>query len=675
MPASITQANRTISIDTPLGQDVLILRAFTGTEAVSQLFRFQIDLVSDDAEIDYDAIIGRNVTIAVRLEDESTRRYFNGHVSRFTQLPSEGRLARYQAVVEPWLWFLTRTSDCKIFQKKSVPDIVQEIFRTFGFQNFELQLNRSYTPWEYCVQYRETAFNFISRLLEQEGIFFFFRHEQGRHTLILADTPSAHKPCPDQPDARYHLVGGGGYAPGDDTVSSWRMEQEIRPGKYALSDFNFETPRDSLLSSLASKIDQGGNSRYEIYDYPGEFANRREADETVKLRMEEEEACHTTITGESSCRGFCSGFRFNLTGHPRSDQNGGYVLTSVTHSANTGSLLSESDGEGARYSNNFTAMPANAPLRPARITPKPMVQGPQTAIVVGPAGEEIFTDKYGRVKVQFHWDRYGKRDENSSCWVRVSHPWAGKGWGAVSIPRIGQEVVVDFLEGDPDQPLITGRVYNAEQMPPYGLPSGAVVSGIKTNSTKGGGGYNEMSMDDTKGKEKITIHAQYDMGTTVEHDDTQTVHNNRTIGVDGTHTETIKKDTTIKITEGNLVHDVEKGTATYHVKDAVTENFDNTQTTTVKKAVEIWSTDATILVDAKTSIELHTGSSRMVMKSDGSIRIDGKNIEIIGTQEVKLGVGTQTITLNNQEVASAGAGIKATAVGVHEISGALVKIN
>jgi len=675
MPASITQANRTISIDTPLGQDVLILRAFTGTEAVSQLFHFQLDLVSDDAEIDYNAIIGRNVTIAVRLEDESTRRYFNGHVSRFTQLPSEGRLARYQAAVEPWLWFLTRTSDCKIFQKKSVPDIVQEIFRTFGFQNFELQLNRSYTPWEYCVQYRETAFNFISRLLEQEGIFFFFRHEQGRHTLILADSSSAHKPCPDQPEARYHLVVGGGYTPEDDTVSSWRMEQEMRPGKYALSDFNFETPRDSLLSTLASKIDQGGNSRFEIYDYPGEFANRREGDDTVKLRMEEEEACHTTITGESSCRGFCSGFRFNLTGHPRSDQNGSYVLTSVTHSANTGSLLSESDGEGARYSNNFTAMPASSPLRPARVTPKPMVQGPQTAIVVGPAGEEIFTDKYGRVKVQFHWDRYGKRDENSSCWVRVSHPWAGKGWGAVSIPRIGQEVVVDFLEGDPDQPLITGRVYNAEQMPPYGLPSGAVVSGIKTNSTKGGGGYNEMSMDDTKGKEKITIHAQYDMGTTVEHDDTQTVHNNRTIGVDGTHTETIKKDTTIKITEGNLVHDVEKGTAAYHVKGAVTENFDNTQTTTVKNAVEIWSTDATILVDAKTSIELHTGSSRMVMKSDGSIRIDGKNIEIIGTQEVKLGVGTQTVTLNNQEVASAGAGIKAAAIGVHEISGALVKIN
>ncbi len=361
MPASITQANRTISIDTPLGQDVLILRAFTGTEAVSQLFHFQLDLVSDDAEIDYNAIIGRNVTIAVRLEDESTRRYFNGHVSRFTQLPSEGRLARYQAAVEPWLWFLTRTSDCKIFQKKSVPDIVQEIFRTFGFQNFELQLNRSYTPWEYCVQYRETAFNFISRLLEQEGIFFFFRHEQGRHTLILADSSSAHKPCPDQPEARYHLVVGGGYTPEDDTVSSWRMEQEMRPGKYALSDFNFETPRDSLLSTLASKIDQGGNSRFEIYDYPGEFANRREGDDTVKLRMEEEEACHTTITGESSCRGFCSGFRFNLTGHPRSDQNGSYVLTSVTHSANTGSLLSESDGEGARYSNNFT------PCRRARL--------------------------------------------------------------------------------------------------------------------------------------------------------------------------------------------------------------------------------------------------------------------------------------------------------------------
>jgi type VI secretion system secreted protein VgrG len=308
------------------------------------------------------------------------------------------------------------------------------------------------------------------------------------------------------------------------------------------------------------------------------------------------------------------------------------------------------------------------------VTPRPTVQGPQTAIVVGKAGEEIWTDKYGRVKVQFHWDREGKRDENSSCWIRVSHPWAGKGWGSVSIPRIGQEVIVDFLEGDPDQPIITGRVYNAEQMPPYTLPTGGVVSGLKSNSTKGGGGYNEMSMDDTKGKEKITIHGQYDMSTTVEHDDSQTIHTNRTITVDGTHAETIKKDTTIKITEGKYDHDVVANTAKYHVKGALTEIYEDTQTTTVTKTIKI-DGKANILIQAADEIKLQVGAHFISINKDGQITISSKKILATAGNEAKMGVGNQNVTCDQQKVATTGAAINSSAVGMHEITGALVKIN
>ena len=297
-----------------------------------------------------------------------------------------------------------------------------------------------------------------------------------------------------------------------------------------------------------------------------------------------------------------------------------------TASVGDGYDTSTAAGEEAHYTNRFACMPYDVPYRPRRLTPKPIVQGPQTATVVGKAGEEIWTDQYGRVKVQFHWDREGQRDENSSCWIRVSHPWAGKGWGSVSIPRIGQEVIIDFLEGDPDQPIITGRVYNAEQMPPYGLPGAGMVSGLKSNTTPGGGGYNEMSMDDTKGKEKITIHGQYDMGTTVQHDQTNTVNN--------TFTETIKSDATIKITEGKYSHDVEANTADYHVKGALTEKYDTTQDTTVQGDITIKSTAGVIYIQAATKIELQTGASKLSMANDGTISLEGVNITVSGAGSV-----------------------------------------
>jgi type VI secretion system secreted protein VgrG len=541
MPDTFTQKGRLIAVDTPLGADRLLLRSFSGSEAVSQLFHFQLDLASEDFEVDFDKIVGQKVTVRLLLADQSTQRSFSGYISRFTQLPGEGRLAHYQAEMVPWLWFLTRTTDCRIFQNKPVPEIVQTIFQDFGFKDFELQLQGSYDPWENCVQYRETACSFVMRLLEQEGIFFFFRHEKDKHVLVLADSLTAHKPCPHQSAVRYETVAGPGYDTSEDVVLRWRRHEELRPGKYALAEYNFETPNTDLAGTVESRIDQGGNRRYEVFDYPGEYEKRDHAESIVKTRMEEQELPHAVIRGEGNCRSFASGFRFELSEHHRRGWNGQHMLVSVTHSAHSGSFYSDS-AEGAGYSNSFTCIPSDVPFRPPRITPKRMVQGPQTAVVTGPSGEEIYGDKYGRIKVQFHWDRRGDYDEKSSCWIRVAQPWAGKNWGAVWLPRIGQEVVVDFLEGDPDRPIVTGSVYNASQMPPYELPANLTQSGVKSRSSKGGGGFNELRMEDKKDKEMFTIRAQKDMETDVLNDCKERIGNDRELSVKRNRTEIVGGD-------------------------------------------------------------------------------------------------------------------------------------
>src|SRR5215472_6805833 len=550
-----TQAHRTIAINSPLGEDALLLRSLTGGEGISRLFHFSVDLLSENHSIAHKDIVGKQVTISLYHSGGDGQRHWNGFVSRFACTGGDNRFSYYHAEIVPWLWFLTRTADCQIFQQKTIPEIVKKVFQDHGFQDFQDRTQSSYPQREYVVQYRETAFNFVSRLMEEEGIFYFFEHDQNTHKLILADKPQVHKNCPVQHKVRFN------YSPGstmlkEDIVESWGAEQELRPGKYALTDYNFQTPNTSLMANVQTVAEIGGNTKYEIYDYPGIHINKSEGDTVTKLRMEEEEAGHHLVTGSGNCRSFASGYKFHLDEHSRKDQNGDYLLTEVTHSASVGDSYSGSgNGSQETYSNHFTFIPAAVPFRPQRLTPKPVVQGAQTAVVVGASGEEIYPDKYGRVKVQFFWDRLGKKDENSSCWVRVSQPWAGKNWGSMNIPRIGQEVIVDFLEGDPDRPIIIGRVYNDEQMPPFGMPGGAVVSGIKSNSTKGGGGYNEISLNDTKGTELINIHAQYDQQKKVEHDERVNIGRDRTeevgrdekITIGHDRTELVKHDENIKI--------------------------------------------------------------------------------------------------------------------------------
>jgi type VI secretion system secreted protein VgrG len=518
MADDFTQANRRLRIETPLGTDALLITAVSGTEGISTLFHLQVELIGRDEKADFDAIVGKNVTIAIAAGGDD--RYLNGIVSRFSQSGTVGDHASYRAEIVPWLWLLTRTSDCRIFQKKSVPDIVKQIFGEYGLSDYRFRLTGTYEPREYCVQYRETDYNFIARLLEEEGIFFFFTHENGKHTLVVADNSRAHEPCPVLSKVRFvHEQVSLGE---DDVVTWFSKEQELRAGQCALTDYNFETPSLDLSASATGTDPR----RLELYDYPACSPKRDRTEALAHIRQQEEDATRVLFRGNGYARSFTSGFKFSMLGQGdrvATTFDGSYVLTAVRHRASESYAL---DGESeTSYENDFECIEASVPFRPARHTPRPLVHGVQTAMVVGPASEEIFVDEYGRVKVQFHWDREGKWDENSSCWVRVSQDWAGKNWGIVSIPRVGQEVVVSFLEGDPDQPLITGRVYNAEQMPPYDLPANCTQSGIKSRTTKGGtpSNFNELRFEDKKGSEEIYLHGEKDWTIHVKNAESETV--------------------------------------------------------------------------------------------------------------------------------------------------------
>ncbi|HKV48571.1 MAG TPA: type VI secretion system tip protein VgrG [Candidatus Acidoferrales bacterium] len=551
-PAKYTQVNRLISLTTPLGEDVLLLAGFTGHEGVSRLFQFNLDLLSEKKDIDFKDIIGQKVTIKMELtDDDSSSRHWNGYVSRFAQSGGSGQFARYHMEVVPWLWFLTRNSNCRIFQNMAVPAIIEKIFSDTGFgSGYKSSLTGTYDPLEYCVQYRETDFNFLSRLMEHNGIYYFFEHKDGDHTLVLADSPSAHTNCPVQSTARYIPAAAKDTA---DAISAWHLEQEFRTGKYSLNDYNFQTPAAKLQATENTVVDVGGNSKYELYDYPGDHDTGAHGTALAKLRMQEEEASHAIASGSSNCRTLAPGYLFDLEDHHRDDLNKTYLLTDVRHVVSNGATYGSGQSSDSHYSNHVTSIDSATPFRPSRLTPKPFVQGPQTGVVVGGSGEEICVDKFGRVKVQFFWDREGQSNDQSSCWMRVAQPWAGQGWGAIFIPRIGQEVVISFLEGDPDHPIVTGSVYNADQTVPYTLPDNGTRSTIKSRSSKGGGvnDFNELRFEDKKGSEQLFMNAQKDMDINVKNDLREAVANNLSSKVTKDRMESVGGDLHVGVT-GNI---------------------------------------------------------------------------------------------------------------------------
>lgn len=591
----VTQEKREVAIHTSLGENVLVLRSMTMQEELGRLFSIRAELLSLTENIKFEDLLGTSVTIRLNLAGDE-KRFFNGHITQIAQTGNEGAYAVYEATIHPWLWFLTRTADCRIFQSQTVPDIIKAVFRDLGYTDFKEKLSNTYPTWDYCVQYRETDFNFVSRLMEQEGIYYYFQHQDGKHELVLADNYSSHQPLPGADKIPFYPPDEAAVRE-EESCSRWYLSKQVMPGKYALNDFDFKRPSANLQVN-ASVARSHAISDYEVYDYPGEYQKIDAGDSYVQTRIQELHASYEQAHGQSDVRAMQAGGLFTLVEHPRDDQNREYLVTSATHTIHSDVFEGSTAAKGQDlYSNSFSAIDGKTPFRPARTTPKPHIRGPQTAIVVGPGGEEIHTDEHGRVKLQFHWDRYGKSDENSSCWVRVSQVWAGKNWGAMHIPRIGQEVIVEFLEGDPDHPIITGRVYNGEQIPPYGLPANKTQSGIKSRSSKGGAGanFNEIRMEDKKGEEQLYIHAEKnqdnivenDETTSVGHDRTEDVGHDETISIGNNRTETVGNNEQIAIGNNRTEQVGVNETITIGSNRSVTIGMNKTETVAINKAETI----------------------------------------------------------------------------------------
>ena len=583
MPQEADEEKIYLFVTTPLDEKArkFFVHELEGEEHISGLFHYRLKLKTDDNSIDFAQIVGKSITVTIGRYGGG-KRYINGIVSSFTQAENEEHFTVYYVEIRPWLWQLTLTTDSKIFQNQNVTDIIAKVFSDMGFTDFSDRTTGSYPQREYCVQYQETAFNFISRLMEEEGIFYFFEHAENTHTLFLADDASAHQPCPNLTAAHFRQVSEEWQE--EDVIDRCTLEQQVIPNKYAVDDFNFETPDSDLLTSVDGK--EQGNFR--IYEYPGKFTTTDDGETIADKRMEAYELPQKTLKGEGYCRAFIAGYSFDLKDHDRQDMNASYVLRTL-------SIKATQD----RYTNTFEAFPCDVPFRPPLTSEKPRIIGSQTAIVVGPSGEEIWPDNYGRIKVQFHWDQVGKYDENSSCWIRVAQVWAGKAWGTLFTPRMGAEVIVSFLAGDPDQPIIIGTVYNANQTVPYDLPADKTRGTIKTNSSKGGGGFNEIRFEDLKDKEEIYFHAQKDMNITVENDRTKEVLNDET--------NTIKKNRTTTIQEENETLIVEKGKRIIEVN---TDNETHTNKANYSHDVKgnyVLNIKGNLTIDVKGSVTIKSG--------------------------------------------------------------------
>lgn len=542
---------RLLAVETALGSGAMLLTGFEGEEAMSGLFRFTLDVLSPHDAVTAERLIGTPVSWTVKGDLHETRS-FHGIVQGLSfGARIEDEYRAYRLDVVPWAWFLTQTTDCRIFQNKSARDIIKTVLeehRRHTWVHFDLSgITKAGSAREYCVQYGESDWDFVSRLAEDEGIFYFFRHERERHVLVMADTRSAYF------DSSEPVVSidGSSQAGG---VAEWSRSFGFRPTRWTQRDYNFETPKTDLTAETGTRLPALGGAPKEMFEYPGGHADRAAGEARARLRMEEIETGFQTAAGAGGCRHMAPGSRFTLQDHPAPEENGkAYVVTRISHAATDHKLRSVA-GTSPHYSNTFSCIPADTLFRPARRTPRPVMPGPQTARVVGASGEEIDCDRHGRVRVQFHWDRQGKWDNNSSCWIRVAQPSAGKGWGHQFIPRVGHEVVVEFLDGDPDRPLITGSVYNGENRPPFPLPAEKTRSGVRTSSTKDGGNedFNELRFEDRKGAEEVYFHAQKDFKRVVENDDALEVGRNRKVEIQENLDEAIKKgNRTVKIEMGN----------------------------------------------------------------------------------------------------------------------------
>ncbi|RUV03001.1 type VI secretion system tip protein VgrG [Mesorhizobium sp. M6A.T.Cr.TU.017.01.1.1] len=631
---------RATVVQTPLGADLLTFTHLVGRDEISRCLAYTVGFVSSSPDIDPLKMLGG----AVSIEGESDpKRWFSGLVSEFRLTRIEDRLAYYEAAIRPWLWFLGNTTDCRIFQNMSVIEIVEEVFSKYSTAKFEKRLQGSYPPREYCVQYDETDLDFVQRLLEHEGILYFFEHDEGKHTLVLVDAMNKLKPAPGYEKVPYHFEGQGSRRDVE-YITEWIPGSSVRPGAYVHTDYDFKKPGADLMAKSAQpfghKLAAGEN-----YRQPGAHLEVGRGDSLAAIRREEIQAVHQRITAVGTVRGLYSGCTFKLDGFPREDQNQEYLVVSAEYRLFDPGYRALADVESENFKVILGVAPTALAYRPPRITPRPIMRGPQTATVVGPSGEEIFTDKYARVKVQFHWDRLGKKDQNSSCFVRVSQTWAGSGWGFIQIPRIGQEVIVDFIEGDPDLPIITGRVYNASQMPPYGLPGSATQSGWKSDSSKGGGGYNELMFEDKAGSELVNFQAQKDHNLLIKNDRTKLVQ----------HDQSDRIDHDAKHSVGhNLDEDVGNNKTVKVGVDQTTDIGNNdTETVGVNRSLTVGSNE-TIGIGSNSTETIGIAHTQTVGAVQ-TITVGAARVDSVGASETRTVGGPQSNTIGATRSVTVGA--------------------
>jgi type VI secretion system secreted protein VgrG len=630
-----TQDTRLCQIRTTLaGANTLLVGRLSATEAVSRLFQVELDLLSPRRDIRPEELLGEQVVVSLELNN-GQKRFFHGFVSRFAQGDVEGNLFGYSAEVVPWMWFLSRNVDCRIFQDQTVPQILDTVFKDHGFNGFfEIKAPSASTPREYCVQYRETDLHFVSRLMEEEGLFYFFKHTNDKHVLVVTDG-SETLPTIAAPSTVSLRVGD----PRGREIERWSAERELHSGVFGTAEFNVEDR--SLISSLElTSVPISRNPNLEVFDFPSEQTTFAASDRRAQLRMQAEEASAARHSGLGKFPGFTAGHLFKLTDHFHAALNDEYMLTTVHHS-----VTQEIGASGSSsYFNSFSAVRASIPFRPPLVTPKPIVQGPQTAIVVGKADrgkldleaseDDIDVDSLGRVLVKFHWDRSGpsstrdsKKKHESSSRVRVSQVMAGKNWGAAFWPRIGQEVIVEFIEGDPDHPIITGRVYNGKFKPPYDLVANKTQSGVKTRSTPNGTPehFNEIRFEDKKGHEELFLHAEKTMSVKVKGSQSVSVGGGQTVSVGGDQKSTVKKNTIFEVTEGGYNIEVKQKQmfidvplAQFHVH-----------------AKKNWN-----IAEEEIALDVH----------GNTIRIDTNGITLTATAGLKLKCGGSTIDMSPAEI-------------------------
>lgn len=668
-----TQAKASLSVSTPLGKDALILQEFSGTEHVSGLFEFQLVMQSATGaqDVDLTKLVGQHLTVTLTGDSGATR-IIDGLCTRVVQTATS-----YVAELRPWLWMLGLSTDNCIYQSKTAVDIIKAVFGTLGFSDFKDSTTATYTQRDYCVQYGESCLNFVLRLMEDEGIFYFFTHAAGKHTLVLADDASAFADISGTATVPFLPVPTGKDWIDALHVTSCSLEQSVTSGIYQADDYNFTTPSTELKASVT-----GTSGAPQVYEYPGNYTTKDQGDGIAKVRVAELQAGAKRLAGAGVVRAFTAGQKFTLSKHPRSDLNAAWVLHSVSHRATF-----------REYSNSFTALPADTTFRPPRVAPWPRIPGTQTATVVGKSGQEIYTDQYGRIKVQFHWDQLGKNDENSSCWIRVAQGWAGKSWGAFFLPRIGMEVIVSFLEGNPDQPIVTGCVYNGTNTVPYTLTDDQTKSTIKSNSSTGGNGYNEIRFEDKADSEEIYVQAQKDMTVMVKNSRTTTIDaadDTLTLNTGNRSTTISKGNDTLTITEGNRTYAVSKGNETYSVKgtrdvtvegaethtnkDAFTQNVTKDFTLKVDGDITIQASGAVTIKAGKgltlesTSDMSLTSSAGLTAKATNAATVQGMSATVKADTGATLQGGT-TVTVKGSAQASIDGG------GMTEVKGGLIKLN